>query len=1352
MDGQSINKSLKRYTVESFQTDEGLPGIFIVDITQDYQGYLWLASHSGLIRYDGYNFEQFVNIPGDSTSISRNWMESLFLASDSTLWIGTDQFVSRYFPQSGKFINYAYDPDLKDLLALGQVNDIVEDSMNNLWLSFQKGGLVCYESSTKQFKRYFDDRNLKQHLLDDQVRDLLWDSKNNLWIGTGEPFGTSIKGGGILKFTPKTGYVKRYTHDPQYTNSLIDNRIGAIYEDRNGKIWVGTCKSGLHWYDEDKDEFVRSSTDKKDKNVMLAPQGEVGAWSGCPLVVVITEDHLNRFWMGTFNGGLHLFDPSTGSLDHYYQNSNEPNGFTNDLIMSGFQDNQNRLWIGNASGGLYKFDAAKEKFHKLIRKPRSSNTLSGKHVVGIYQAPSDPDHLWIGTERSGVNQLNLKTGIISHFKHDPLNPTSLSNDGIWCFYEDLDGNFWIGTVDGLNLYAKKEKSFKHYRHDPLNENSLSGNGITALLEDQKNFLWIGTWGDGLNRIDKKSGKIERFSFGDIQSTSLQQSVYVLHIDKNNQFWVSTWKGGLYLFDYERKKFTYYLEGIGATSLWEDKNEIFWITTENSGLIKFNSKTRKIEKQFTIKDGLPTMATYRAIPDNYRNLWISSISGLICFGLDTEKITVYDVTDGLPDNTFSHQTGIKTIDGIIFFGTLNGLVFFNPDQISYNQIPPSLVINKVEINGTTYDSKSIGNKLNYNQRNITFSFTGIHFTKPLDNTYSYKLEPYDSGWSPVTKERTVRYTNLDPNKYIFYIKSANSDGVWTETPTSVSFEIRPPWWATWWAYSIYGLLILSVFYGIRTYELKRKLAHYEAARLKELDQVKSRLYTNITHEFRTPLSIILGVAGQVKKQVATGVAPHLDMIERNGRQLLQLVNQLLDLSKVDSGKFQLNYQQGDIINYLKYLVESFHSLAEQKAVELHFLSELDSLLMDYDPERLQQIFYNLLSNALKFTPEGGHIYFIVSTTLGVSDTPRVVTIKLKDTGVGIPEDQLTKIFDRFYQLDDSDTRRAEGTGIGLALVKELIKLMGGSIAVKSKPGQGTEFLLTIPIRHSATITTTREVKQLPVNGKTNPLLPIASTQVEGPKVLIIEDNRDVQVYIQNCLSVSYQVEIASDGEDGIQKAQKIIPDLIICDVMMPIKDGFEVCATLKQDRRTSHIPIVMLTAKADYQSKIQGLQHGADIYLAKPFQEEELLLHLHNLLLQRERLQQHYLFLSGLTEQPGDKQVYENVETDFVERVKAIILDHLTDSTFTVSQLSREMTLSQSQLHRKLTALTGYSASKLIRMIRLNHAKKLLHNQALTIASVAYDSGFNDPDYMSKIFKQEFGITPTEFRMEQKTWE
>ena len=533
------------------------------------------------------------------------------------------------------------------------------------------------------------------------------------------------------------------------------------------------------------------------------------------------------------------------------------------------------------------------------------------------------------------------------------------------------------------------------------------------------------------------------------------------------------------------------------------------------------------------------------------------------------------------------------------------------------------------------------------------------------------------------------------------------------------------------------------------------SHKEAAQtkeqlnqLQELDALKTRLYTNITHEFRTPLTIILGITDRLTEELEESAQSGLHMIQRNGHHLLNLINQMLELRKLESGKALVHMQQGDMLAYLKYITASFDSYAASRDIRVHFLTEEQGIVMDYDPEKVLHIVSNLLSNAVKFTKDGGDVYVSVAIEAGEN-----LLLKVKDTGIGIPTEKLAYIFDRFYQVDDSATRASEGTGIGLALTKELIKVLQGTIQVKSELGKGTQFTIHLPISRDAAIK--EDALSHMVEEKLNAFVPPPASsfapnlepEVEAPLTLIIEDNPDVRQYIAACLEEEYRLTFAENGQVGIDMALDLVPDLIISDVMMPEKDGFEVCEILKNNAHTSHIPIILLTAKADVESRLKGLQRGADAYLPKPFNRDELLIRMQKLLELRRQLQQYYLSLTA------DDQVSLNEkdsaeaeqEHQFVKQVRAVIEAHLADPKFVVPDLCREIGMSHSQLHRKLSALTGLSTKKLIRSIRMNYAKKLLKDPQLTITAVAYDAGFNDPDYFHRVFKQVFGMTPGAFR-------
>lgn len=1303
---------------ENLGIEDGLGGLDINKILQDRKGFMWFATElSGFCRYDGQEMRMFkYDLDHPEQKYPGKWIEGLFEDKEGFIWLtGVD---------SSDFALFKFDPEKEAVIERYAIGNYTLNAhfgrSGRIWIGHMTEGLLYLDKENGVIKSFVDE--FAPEIRKDYVWQILEDSYGNLWF---------TYPNGIYQWVMADSNLIYHPFRKDQGRGLDDRLFNALFEDSRQNLWLGTT-GGLFVFDRELLTFKKQSI------------------SGKALYVhSLGEDEEGYLWIG-HSDGLYLYHPQDGTGRQY------PTAGVRGALSAGpqtiYRDHQGNMWLGHWNNGIDYWNPHRKKFTFYRSDTNTPDNIAGINVTGLHELKNG--QIWVAT-----NSLKLFNPEQETFT--PVGEKAYS--GLWHFTEVQNGQILLTSwFNGLRLLRPDGQIIAQFQADPTKSGSLPGNAATLAFQDRQGNIWVGVSGEGFYRFQPEHNRFLRYPIIHPETKTEMGSWYqTMHQGQTGDLWLGK--------DYHLIKLAKNFEvekvyDISTVQIHEDATGIFWIASRN-GLYRFDPKTEE-QRAWRQKDGLPANGVNSILADEQGGIWLGTDRGLAHFDPNTENFTTFDVFEGLPGYQFNIGASLKTRNGEFYFGLKKGMLRFHPDSIRPNPAIPPVVItdfkihnSSVPIRGAINDTvkyispleKNIAYKeevrLNWRQNDISFEFAALNYLNPEKNQYRYRLENYDKEWTLTTAANPVAvYTNLDPGPYTFRVIGSNNDGVWNETGASLFILITPPWWATWWAYGIYGLLILSVLYGVRAYELKRKLAHYEAGRLRELDQVKSRLYTNITHEFRTPLSIILGLTGQVKKEVEARAVPHLDMIERNGRHLLQLVNQLLDLSKVDSGKFNLNYQQADIINYLKYLIESFHSLAEQKAIQLHFLSDLDSLMMDYDQERLQHIFYNLLSNALKFTPEGGHIYLQVDQ---LSDLE--LELKLKDTGVGIPEDQLIKIFDRFYQLDDSDTRRAEGTGIGLALVKELIKLMGGSIVVKSKPGRGTEFIITMPVRRTATINKTMEVQQFPTDGNTNTLPSILSTPVEGPKVLVIEDNQDVQFYIQNCLSISYQIESAFDGAEGIQKAQKIIPDLIVCDVMMPLKDGFEVCATLKQDRKTSHIPIVMLTAKADFQSKLQGLQHGADVYLAKPFQEEELLLHLHNLLLQRERLQQHYLFLSGLNEQPGDEQIYENAETDFVESVKAKIIDHLTDSTFTVSQLSREMTLSQSQLHRKLTALTGYSASKMIRLIRLNHAKKLLHHHSLTIASVAYDSGFNDPDYMSKLFKEEFGMTPTEFRTKQKIW-
>jgi len=648
-------------------------------------------------------------------------------------------------------------------------------------------------------------------------------------------------------------------------------------------------------------------------------------------------------------------------------------------------------------------------------------------------------------------------------------------------------------------------------------------------------------------------------------------------------------------------------------------------------------------------------------------------------------------------------------------------------------------------------------LPYHQNDLTLEYVGIHFDNSDKITYQYKMEGVHEDWVKVGTERTARFNNLPAGKYTFLVKAANADGVWNETPALLNIKVLAPWWWTWWAKLVYILAATTSLFALYQFQLRRTLAAEETRRLLELDEVKTKMYTNITHEFRTPLAVIQGLAEQIEGNDKTRAS-----IQRNSLNLLNLVNQMLDLAKLESNTLSVSMIQGDIITYLSYLMESFQSFAKSKNIRLHFLPKVQNLQMDYDPDKLMKIIANLLSNAIKFTEADGNVYVQVEETkdpasiaiksLEVLKPKRQLLITIKDTGIGIPKDELPHIFDRFYQVDGSMTRKGDGTGIGLAFANELTKLFNGTIAVESQVGKGSSFQVSLPISNiaavkngNATHTLIQEVVKREAN--TERFADTFTPSTDVPLALIVEDNKDVKAYLATCLDKKYQLAFAADGQEGVDKAIQLIPDIIISDVMMPKKDGYELCQLLKKDIRTSHIPIILLTAKVDIDSKIVGLQKGADAYIAKPFNRAELMVRLEQLILLRSQLQER--FASSIPPKAATEAIRGAekfiLEDAFIKKLKKVILTNMGDEKFNSTELTKEIGMSSSQLYRKLKALTDKSPAIFIRSVRLQKANELLQTTTKTITEIGFEVGFKDTAYFSTCFSKEFGKSPREAR-------
>ena len=1332
---------------QTISTAQGLSQGMIFDLLQDAEGFIWVATKNGLNRFDGYGFKVFSNDAYNERSLSSNTIVKLFEDSKGRIWAGTeDAGLNIYDKKTGKF--YRIQHRLADATSIsGNAIRLIEGLPDGRVLVAADGaGLNIIELKKEFFDNDADPLVTRLSLPNDaQVYGIGKDNNGTIWIGGME--------GSVYKFNPVKNSFTVVKNVQLLNNGYYTPGKSILI---NGSLFLYNGKEAVPLFDPNK--IVAG-------NILFRPK--------------------EKLWEN-FHRELHFYDVSKWEPGKPpVWNLQLPESTR--IVYPFIADRSGIIWSGSVGYGLRKYNIASSKFK--IENPG----ISVRWII-----PVSANDLFTGDFGYGWKRTKNETTDNAPFSKIPF-VTQIDN-----FIITRKGDYWIKS-DEKGYFNYDPISGRLTPHPEIN-NFYGMGDKQPMLEDSKGVLWFPGRGGAFTRLHTNTGKATHFNINSNAARPMlpKSLCTALHEDKQGVFWIGT-QDGFARLDFSKAINAtpgikwYYNNSNSRNSLNYNQvsgflddplapEQYLWICTKGGGLNRLNKKTGDFF-HLTTKNGLPHDVVYGLLPDNEGNIWGSTNNGIFCLltghSSDSSKWNFRNFSKayGLQDDEFNTGAYARLPNGHLAFGGVNGLNIFDPKEILGANFAPPVFITNILINNQPVipgdktgvlqsnieHTKSI--ILNYQQDILTLEISSLDFTAPDENKYRYQLVGIDKSWVESGNRRSATYLHLPAGKYIFKVQGSNSQGIWSEKTQELQVTVLPPWWGTWWAYLVYALLVAMLVRARFTYSINRaklqsqlNFEKLEAKRVKELDSIKTQLYTNITHEFRTPLTVILGMAQQIINKPAEHFNNGMEMIIRNGQSLLNLVNEMLDLSKLETGKMQLQLVEADVIHFLRYIVESFHSLAESQQKQLHFLSEIDTLYLQFDQEKIRQIVSNLLSNALKFTPEKGNIYITVLENLPTQNGPKTkLVIKVKDTGIGIPQNQLPHIFDRFYQLDNSHTRKTEGTGIGLALTKELVKLMEGEIIVKSPPAganKGSEFTIVLPLQKSAAIENkiVYEVKASTLSLKaTTQLLPevVAATgvhsTVEKPLILLVEDNADVVAYTASCLP-DYRLAVANDGREGFEIACQVIPNLIITDVMMPFVDGFELCRQLRGDERTSHVPIIMLTAKAGIESKIEGLQQGADVYLEKPFNRDELLVRIKKLLEMRQSLQQYYLKKAGLaSNQNAINTATQSIisdtemENEFVKKIRKLIEDNLSDANFTVEQLCKQIFMSHSQLHRKLEALTGCPPNKFIRIIRLNKAKALLQNTPGSIASIAMDCGYSDPGYFARVFKQEHQVTPQEWR-------
>ncbi|MFH6767498.1 two-component regulator propeller domain-containing protein [Gaetbulibacter aquiaggeris] len=1329
-ENDSIYYDLKfrHYTI-----NDGLSHTSITDINQDHNGFIWIATKYGLNRFDGIEFKSYFSDEKNSNSISSDNINILFVDSNNNLWIGTSKGLSLY-KENDRFKNIYFNHS-------SSINSICEDSNKNLWIGTDNG-LIYFDTSTGTNKSIDLNYNKIDGLSTKRIDKVFIDSKENLWILT-------LKG--LVCLPVGSNQFKQYPFDSDVIDDPKNSGKGDIKEDANGNIWIGSF-TGLWKFN----EVTKGIEQFKLKN-------NNNSYTSFKEVRTILTDESNTIWIGTYSG-VYKINTKDKSFSNYTHNDKNPYSLSQNSVYKIFKDDSNGIWIGTWQGAVNYLDKNFDSFQHY-------GIFSGLsyHVVSSF-AEDEKHNFWIGTERGGLNYFDTNSKTFKIYKNNPDNPNGLGNDNIQDIVLDKQGILFIATHgSGLDVYDTKANTnkFHHFKSDIQDDESISSDWVTCLMIDTQNRLWVGTIKKGLNLFDPKTKKFTRFN-----TDIFSQTIYEIFEDKQQRVWAGT-ANGMGLVDLKTK--TINSESISilnnrisslVTCIYQDDENNFWVATEGQGLF-FLKNDFSLTKQFTVLDGLSSNSILGILPDKEDNLWLSTFKGLSRFDFNLNEFTNYDALDGLQSNEFNYDAYYAAQNGELLFGGMNGFNIFNPKKIKKNPYVPPVVITDFKIKGHSIDiskdNKSNISEVVINHNDIPFSldFAALNYTQPRKNIFKYKLEGKDDQWHLLGNERSLTFADANPGNYIFKLKAANNSGVWNENEASIIISILPPWWKTNIAYAIYFLLIcitvwlIYMFLKFRRDEKELlKTEKIEKEKIQEISQLKLQFFTNVSHELRTPLTLILGSVEEMSKDVSKipeNLKNHLEVLNRNSKNLLRHVNSLLDFRKNEVEKLKLNAGKGNIIHFLKESSLSFQELATHRKIEYQFKNDRESIELYYDRDKMEIIIFNLLSNAFKFTPDGGKITIKTRLVEDEYGNPVFFEFAVKDNGIGIPKEKAPLIFNKFYQVEpDIKQNEIHGSGIGLALVKDLVDLHHGSISLNLDNKKGAEFIISIPMGKDH-LKEDEILKNLKKGDDINSYLKQEELKEESKSdikhsekdetILIVEDNLEIRNFILKIFANDYNLFEASDGAEGYDIAIHQVPDLIISDIMMPEIDGITLCGKLKTDLRTSHIPIILLTARTSVIFKDSGFETGADAYITKPFKVSHLKLRVKNLLSSR-KMQQEY-FIRNYKVVPEAISLTSR-DDEFLRTAIEVVQSNMDNSEFNSSQFGEIMGMSRSALYKKLKGLTGQSPTEFVRMIRVKRAAQLFLQNKFNISEVIYSVGFNDLKYFRTCFREQFKMSPSEF--------
>ncbi|WP_418502110.1 two-component regulator propeller domain-containing protein [Flagellimonas sp.] len=1331
------------FRFKTLNTADGLSQSAVIAMEQDNLGRMWFGTRDGLNSYDGSTFTIFRNIPGDSTSISNNDILSILEDHEGIIWIGTYNGLNRYDPVKERFQVFRHN-DTQNTLANNTIWKILETSDNKLWLG-TSDGISIYSPGTGKFQNLQWDPGHASNQSTLHVLDIYESPKGVIWAGTSA---------GLFRIFRTKG--------DQYTIAQIEAPfpetlyIQDIETGPSNQVYLGTKYQGLVRFDLDNDLFtpvpsalLRGETDIRSMNYDLTGHLWVGTAAGVFIlekdslvahieknstipatlesnfVKAIFRDQKGSMWVGTYFGGISFWDISNSNFISYREGlSNYSLGHNVVSALSGGKDNT--LYIGTEGGGVTIMERPKGKTTHIDKN--SFPSLPSENIKSLLLRG---DELWMGSFNSGVIHYHTKTERLVQNRLPQALTDWLENIGVYAIEADAEGHIWMGTFGkGVVHYAPSSESFQIYEHSSGNSSSLTSNRVRCILVDAAGHIWIGTQ-NGLNLLSGDKG--------------LEKHREVKH----------------YFHDPET------LSGFDIQTIFQDKEGSIWVGTREAGLFRFRNGT--FEAVPLGYDPLIT-SVYAVLEAQGDFLWISSNQGIIKYNTQNGKIQAYTQRDGVSGNEFNSGSAFQAEDGTLFFGGPGGLTSFHPATLKKNAYAPQVILTQLRIRnkrirpmsddgilskGLAYTPQIT---LDHDNANFSILYTIPNFINPSKNQYRYRLLGLEEDWN-LTHEGQAYYTIQKAGEYTFEVVGSNNDGVWNKVPSTLSIVVRPAPWKSPLAFVLYGLGMLLALWGLgwiirSKARLKHQLAmeNLEHQRNREIHDAKLRFFTNISHEFRTPLTLISGPLQQLLQDYKGSRLMYnkLLVIESNAKQLLQLINRLMDFRKLENRQYQLRVAEGNIVKFLREIYFSFSEYAKCEGYAYHFHSTSPEILVYYDRQKLEQVFYNLLSNAFRYTPKGGKVWVSV-TTDGQS-----VSIMVGDTGVGIPSAYQTSIFDRFFEVpqpEDATDLAMKGTGIGLSIAKNIVDLHQGHIELNSEQGKGSCFTVRIPLgkdhldaeniisdfKFSDDISLYRE--QLEDMG--DPSKTLSSLKKDGEKqtLLIVEDDPSLRHFLCDLLKDSYNILQAANGEEAYQLATKEVPDLIVSDVIMPKMVGTELCSQIKANIKTSHIPFVLLTSRSSLIYKFEGLESGADDYISKPFNIKEFQLRIHNLLESSRRMRNKF---SGDAAFSSKDVTVSSIDEKLLEKALAIVERNISNEMFDIHEFCTELGVSRTLLFTKIKAWTNHTPNEFIQELRMKRAAQLLEQGKMNITEVGYAVGFKDPKYFSKCFQKRFGERPSAY--------